>query len=70
MRKALELDRRNCGLGREEAQTEKRDDKREQSHAPFLLFNSLVRCDRYSERVIRTWRAALSLEPAARDYGQ
>jgi hypothetical protein len=37
MRKALELDRRKGGLGYEKEQTEKRENKREQSHGPFLL---------------------------------
>jgi hypothetical protein len=67
--KALELDRRNRGLSCEQAQTEKRDHKREQSHAPFLPFNSLVRCDHHSERMIPTWRAALSLKLVARGCG-
>jgi hypothetical protein len=37
--KALELDRRKCGLGHEKGQTAKRENKREWSHGPFLLLN-------------------------------
>jgi hypothetical protein len=41
--KALELDRRKCGLGHEKGQTEKRENKREWSRGPFLLLNFIRR---------------------------
>jgi hypothetical protein len=70
MPKALELDRRNCGLSHEEGQTEKRENKRELSHAPFLLLSSRVRRDHHSERMIRTRRAALSRKVAGHGHGR
>ena len=39
VRKTLELDRRKCGLSHEEGETEKREEKRECSHGPFLLLS-------------------------------
>jgi hypothetical protein len=39
VRKALELDRRKRWLSREKGQTEKRENKRELSHDPFLLLD-------------------------------
>jgi hypothetical protein len=41
-RKALELDRRECGFGHEKGQTDKREKKREWSHGPFPLLNSFA----------------------------
>jgi hypothetical protein len=42
VRKTLELDRRKCGLNHEKGETEKREEKREFSHGPFLLLSLLA----------------------------